>query len=303
MIHLILWTVAIFLVAFISSVAMFAMARYRYGRKLQSQSTMIQTERGPIEYAEIGHGPPILVVHGSPGGFDQSLNYILALQEAEFKYRYIIPSRAGYLRTPLSVANTPLEQAHAFAALLTALGIERVTTTASSGGGPSALQFVMQYPHRCSALILEECIIQTVHGNPAPFKASIFRDYLVWLVGRIKVAQWQASSPDDRKISTLGIALMESIGFSRMRSEGEANDFIQFARIADWPLNQITCPTLILHGTADANVPISHSEFAHSQIAGSAFEKLLGADHFMPITQYKRLQFLQDEFLAKHARA
>jgi pimeloyl-ACP methyl ester carboxylesterase len=59
----------------------------------------------------------------------------------------------------------------------------------------------------------------------------------------------------------------------------------------------------ILHGTADANVPISHSEFAHSQITGSALEKLPGADHFMPITQYKRLQFLQDEFLAKHARA
>jgi pimeloyl-ACP methyl ester carboxylesterase len=122
-------------------------------------------------------------------------------------------------------------------------------------------------------------------------------------VGRIKVAQWQATSPEDRKISTLGNALIESIGLSRMRSKGEANDFIQFARIADWPLNQIRCPTLILHGTADANVPISHSEFAHSQIAGSAFEKLLGADHFMPITQYRRLQVLQDEFLAKHARA
>ena len=303
MIHLILWTGAILLVALMSTVAMFAMARYRYGRKLQNQSAMIQTERGLIEYAEIGHGAAILVVHGSPGGFDQSLNYILALQEAEFEYRYIIPSRAGYLRTPLSVANTPLEQAHAFAALLTALGINRVVITASSGGGPSALQFAMQYPDRCCALILEECIIQKVHGNPAPFKASIFRDYLVWLVGRIKVAQWQASSPEDRMISTLGNALMESIGLSRMRSAGEANDFIQFARIDDWPLNQITCPTLILHGTADANVPISHSEFAHSQITGSALERLPGADHFMPITQYKRLQFLQDEFLAKHARA
>jgi pimeloyl-ACP methyl ester carboxylesterase len=92
-------------------------------------------------------------------------NYILALQEAEFKYRYIIPSRAGYLRTPLSVAETPQEQAHAFAALLTALGIDRVATTASSGGGPSALQFAMQYPDRCSALILEECIIQKVRAE------------------------------------------------------------------------------------------------------------------------------------------
>jgi pimeloyl-ACP methyl ester carboxylesterase len=269
MIYLILWTIAILLVALISTVATFAMARYRYGRKLRNQSAMIQTERGPIEYAEIGHGAPILVVHGSPGGFDQSLNYILALQELEFKYRYIIPSRAGYLRTPLSVAKTPLEQAHAFAALLTALGIDRVVTTASSGGGPSALEFAMRYPDRGSALILEECITQKVHGNPAPIRASIFRDYLVWLVGRIRVAQWQASSPGDRKISTLGNALMESIGLSRLRSEGEANDFIQFSRIADWPLNQITCPTLILHGTADANVPISHSEFAHSQISGS----------------------------------
>ena len=108
-------------------------------KNLLNDSTVVQTTKGPIEYAEIGHGRPILIVHGDPGGYDQ-VYQILKLQHAENgAFRYIVPSRPGYLRTPLSVGKTPREQAEAFAALLDVLKIDKVAVIGGSGGGPSAI--------------------------------------------------------------------------------------------------------------------------------------------------------------------
>jgi hypothetical protein len=43
--------------------------------RVSSGSSVIRTERGPIEYASIGDGVPLLVVHGAGGGFDQTLSF------------------------------------------------------------------------------------------------------------------------------------------------------------------------------------------------------------------------------------
>src|SRR3981189_1971719 len=70
---------------------------------LLRDSTVIQTAKGQIEYAEIGQGPPVLIAHGDPGGYDQ-VYQVLKLQHAENgDFKYIVPSRPGYLRTPLTV--------------------------------------------------------------------------------------------------------------------------------------------------------------------------------------------------------
>jgi pimeloyl-ACP methyl ester carboxylesterase len=292
-------SLAVVVVAIAGTLAAFFMWRRQYSQGLNTQSKVIPTACGPVEYAEIGHGFPILLVHGTPGGFDEPLNYIKATHDDDYSYRYIMPSRPGYLRTPLLVGDTPEKQAQAFAALLTELGIDKVAVIASSGGGPSGWQFALQFPERCCALVLEEAVIQTHADNPAQLKSSIFRDYLVWLFGGIRIAQWQATNPSDRNISKIGKVLLSSIGLSKLRAVGETNDFIQFAQIGEPPLHRIRCPTLILHGTADKHLPISHSEFAHSQIKHSEFVILPGADHFMPITKYKEVLALEYKFLSQ----
>jgi pimeloyl-ACP methyl ester carboxylesterase len=281
------------------TLAAFFMWRRQYSQELNTQSVVIQTACGPVEYAEIGDGFPLLLVHGTPGGFDEPLNYIKATHGDDYAYRYIMPSRPGYLRTPLSVGETPEKQAQAFAALLTKLGIDKVAVIASSGGGPSGWQFALQFPERCCALVLEEAVTQTHADNPAQLKSSIFRDYLVWLFGGIRIAQWQATNPSDRNISKIGKVLLNSIGLSKLRTIGEANDFVQFAQIGSPPLHRIECPTLILHGGADKHLPIAHSEIAHSQIKRSEFVILPGADHFMPITKYKELHDLEYRFVSQ----
>jgi 2-hydroxy-6-oxonona-2,4-dienedioate hydrolase len=53
-----------------------------------------------LEYAVIGEGEPMLVVHGAEGGFDRGIDMTGAM--AGRGYRLIAPSRFGYLRSRVS---------------------------------------------------------------------------------------------------------------------------------------------------------------------------------------------------------
>src|SRR5690349_16313350 len=115
-------------------------------------SEIAQTACGPIEYAAMGAGPAVLLVHGAGGGFDQLLDMARALAQRGF--RVVAPSRFGYLRTPLPADASPAAQADAHACLLDALKIERAAVVGVSAGGPSALQLALRHPHRTAALVL-----------------------------------------------------------------------------------------------------------------------------------------------------
>ena len=60
-------------------------------------SKVIPTRFGDLEYAEAGTGTPLLMVHGTGGGFDQGLFFARRFIDAG--YRVIAPSRFGYLRS------------------------------------------------------------------------------------------------------------------------------------------------------------------------------------------------------------
>ena len=275
-------------------------------KNLLNDSTVVQTTKGPIEYAEIGHGRPILIVHGDPGGYDQ-VYQILKLQHAENgAFRYIVPSRPGYLRTPLSVGKTPSEQAEAFAALLDVLKIEKVAVIGGSGGGPSAIEFAALYPERCVALVLEAAITTKIIAPKPGFaeaaiKNTVGYDFSFWLLKNQFVAGLQAKDPSDPEITAIATAILNSAVPYARRKDGWDNDTEQWTTLAELPLTSIRCPTLILQGTADQNVPPAQAELAHSQIAGSKLVTLPGQDHWMLITKHKELDGLSHAFLVEHA--
>jgi pimeloyl-ACP methyl ester carboxylesterase len=59
------------------------------------------------------------------------------------------------------------------------------------------------------------------------------------------------------------------------RKIGLDNDLTQFAAITDYPIERITCPTLVVHGRHDGNVPFDHAEFVATRVPGA---KLLVAE-------------------------
>src|SRR5215218_9593374 len=110
-------------------------------------SRVVETECGPIEYATYGEGPPVLMVHGIFGGFDQGLVFARGILGE--RLHSIVPTRFGYLRTPMPHGASPASQADAHACLLDALGVERVAVVGTSSGAASAIQFALRHRERC----------------------------------------------------------------------------------------------------------------------------------------------------------
>jgi 2-hydroxy-6-oxonona-2,4-dienedioate hydrolase len=86
-------------------------------------SQVIVTACGPIEYARVGDGYPVLVVHGLMGGFDQGLIHAEFLDS---KYQAIAVSRFGYLRSPMPEDADFNLQADIYACLLNELNISNL---------------------------------------------------------------------------------------------------------------------------------------------------------------------------------
>lgn len=115
-------------------------------------SQVIETACGPIEFAQIGEGSPVLVVHGALGGFDQGLFLARSIDIPDIQI--IAVSRFGFLRSPVPSGATLDTQADAFAALLDALEIQKAAVFAVSAGSTSAIRFAARHPQCVSALIL-----------------------------------------------------------------------------------------------------------------------------------------------------
>ncbi|HET7714401.1 MAG TPA: alpha/beta fold hydrolase, partial [Bauldia sp.] len=119
--------------------------------RVASGSTTMTTRHGVMEYAIEGEGPPLLMIHGTGGGFDQGLAFARRLIAAG--HRVIAPSRFGYLRSSFPADPSSENQADAFVDLLDALGIDKVPVVGGSAGAIPAAAFAIRHPDRCAALV------------------------------------------------------------------------------------------------------------------------------------------------------
>jgi pimeloyl-ACP methyl ester carboxylesterase len=150
--------------------------------RLTGHSKTIETSFGTMEYALMGQGDPMLIVHGAGGGFDQGLDMTGAM--AAHGYQLIAPSRFGYLRSAMPGNPTTAMQADAFAQLLDKLGIDKVVVVGISAGAWSALQFAIRHPERCQALVLLVPADYlpagtSIHGG-AVVRAIFNSDFVAW---------------------------------------------------------------------------------------------------------------------------
>jgi 2-hydroxy-6-oxonona-2,4-dienedioate hydrolase len=120
--------------------------------RLEGRSNTIETTGGRMEYAMAGSGQPLLMIHGTGGGFDQGLLFTEKL--AGKGVRVIAPSRFGYLRSSFPADHSSEAQADAFVEILDQLKLDKVAVAGGSAGALSAVQFALRHPHRTSALIL-----------------------------------------------------------------------------------------------------------------------------------------------------
>jgi pimeloyl-ACP methyl ester carboxylesterase len=279
----------------------YTLKKQRTLARLQNQSHVVATAWGPIDYGISGTGPAILISHGSAGGYDQSL--ILTRLINSDSYTYLLPSRFGYLRTPLPETNaTPRAQADVYATLLDALNIPDVAIIGLSSGGASALQFALHYPQRCRALILLSAVTRPIAPPPAIIQTMLKS------VLRLDLAFYLACTyAPEKAFSLYGITpqnyasmkhhpdkgamlqgMLDSAFPMHKRRPGIINDFAQAPAIPTAGVETITAPTLVIHGQHDRIIPPDHAHFIANTIPGARLHLVAEGGHFCFITHMEQ---------------
>lgn len=284
-------------------------------KQLEGRSRIIASPYGDIEYSEQGKGYPVLVVHGSGGGFDQG--ELIARTFLNERFHWIAPSRFGYLRSTYQEGATFDEQAHAYAHLLDQLKIKKVAVVALSHGGPSALLLAALYPERVSSLVLISAgvaSIQTKHQAAAHTKGtllvsiykndllywtmtSLFKKYFLQLMGADKDIVSKLTE-EQRDLVHEVIKIMNP---ALPRSKGT-----QFDNKASMPNERITgikAPTLLFHSKDDRLQLFQNAEYAAAKIPQANLVSFDRGGHLVMCTEQPIIREKLQAHILRHFEA
>lgn len=232
-------------------------------------SRVVESPWGPIEYADVGSGPPVLMIHGSGGGFDQGL--ALSAPLARQGVRIIAPSRFGYLRSAMPNGATVEMQADALNWLMRRLGLDQAVIIGGSAGALSASQLALRHPERCRGLVLlvpamyapdrlpganaapdagTQRIINAVLGSDLLFWAGMRAapDFMSRMVLATEPETVKAAPESERQRAR---SVMFHILPISARTEGLLMDSATAGAPPRWPVERIACPTQVVSARGD----------------------------------------------------
>ena len=244
--------------------------RAQRARVARGSRVWMSSRFGPIEYAMVGRGAPVLLAHGAGGGFDQVAPAAERLAAAG--YQVVAPSRFGYLRSSSPDDPSPQNQAAAFVALLDQLQMPRASVVGISAGALSALQLAVAHPERCRSLILLVPAAAAATGavGVLPLRSPMLMglaervirsDFLYWL------ALVTAPGPMTRSMLATDPAVVAAASPIEQRrawdvlwnvlpvsarAQGLLNDAHFVATPRPVPLDRIRAPTLLISLEDDA---------------------------------------------------
>jgi pimeloyl-ACP methyl ester carboxylesterase len=252
------------------------------------------TTAGPIEYAEVGSGRTVLLLHGDCGSCRER---IVHPPLANAGFRLIVPSRPGHGRTPLSAGPTAVDAAGAMAGLLATLRISRAIVVAVSSAGPTAIALAARRPDLVSGLVLQSavaCPASSPWGRLSShrrFPTGCHRlrwdllGFAAHFVPRLVAVRMLATTSQRDTLdirARLKRADLQAV--KRFFSGGSS----AAGALADWDhdvpkadLAAIRVPTLIVHSRDDRSVPFAGAERAHALIRGSQLVAPATGGHFL----------------------
>jgi pimeloyl-ACP methyl ester carboxylesterase len=220
-----------------------------------------------------GSGPAVLFSHGflmDGSMFDAQVE---ALRD---EFRCVTWDERGHGDTPAPAPFTYWDSTDDALALLTHLGIEQATFAGMSQGGFIALRAALTAPERVRALVL----IDTQSGLEDPEALPLYD---------AMHDEWVANGPGAVQETVASIILGSGVDASGWYAKWGALDraglTIPFRTLIDRDditdrLGQIAQPTLIIHGSADAAIPMWRAEQLRDGLPG--FRELVvveGAGH------------------------
>lgn len=281
--------------------------------RIAGNSKVIESPLGRIEFKRSGVGPPVLVIHGSGGGFDQG--ELIATAVLGEGFDWIAPSRFGYLRSTFHEGATFDDQARAYAHLLDSLGLDQVAVLALSHGGPSALLFAALHPERVSSLTLLSCGVasstdasQAEADRKGDALTTVFKyDVLYWAVSQF-LRKWlmQLMGASEDVIAGMTPAqqrlvdrVIDDMAPVAPRYAGVAFD--NKAAMPNERVAAIRAPTLILHASDDALQLYRNAEYAAANIPGARLVSFERGGHLLIAVEQSAVQAEVRRFVLAHS--
>lgn len=281
--------------------------------RIRGHSAIIPSPIGNIEFKRGGAGVPVLVIHGSGGGYDQG--ELIATAILDERFDWIAPSRFGYLGSTFREGAAFDDQAKAYAALLDHLGLKRVAVLAMSHGGPSALLFAALYPDRVSLLTLLSCGVDS-SSDADQAEASRKGDALT-MIFKYEILYWVVLKFLRKKLMRLMGVTDEVIANLTTEQRTMVNQLIDFmvpvapryagvafdnkARMPNERVAAIRAPTLIVHATDDALQLFHNAEYAAVNIPDSRLLSFDRGGHLLLVLEQSAIQTEVRRFMLAHA--
>lgn len=307
-------SIAIIILILLISLPFYFRDMSQLNKALKAGSKTMDSPYGTIEYVDIGEGRPVLISHGTMGGYDFGLLTAQGFLNGE--YRVIVPSRFGYLQSSIPSDDSYEAQADSYAYLLDQLGIEQAVIAGTSAGGVPAIKFAIQYPERTSSLIL---ISTVAYAPPSEFKAQslpipgfvydalLNNDYLFWAL--LKAAPSTVHSiigaSDELKSNSSKeeLELMDELGWALMpvskRHKGWSKDAENINNLEEMALDQIKAPTLIIGAEDDTFAPHAWSRYTAKNIPDSKLVTLNSGGHML-LGHMHDIRIVTDEFIKQN---
>jgi 3-oxoadipate enol-lactonase len=215
-----------------------------------------------------GDGPAVVLSHGFLMDHEMFGPQLPALAP---EFRVITWDQRGFGATRAPAPFTFWDSARDVLGLLDHLGVHRAVLGGMSQGGFLSLRAALLAPERVAALIL----IDTQAGLEDPAAAASYEQL---------DAIWQEQGP--APVQDLVAAIILGPGqwddwFAKWAAWDRAELILAFRCLMDRDdltprLAEITCPALVVHGTADAAIPVALAEVLRDGLGGTA--ELVTAD-------------------------
>jgi pimeloyl-ACP methyl ester carboxylesterase len=183
---------------------------------------------------------------------------------------------------------------------------------ATSGGGPSAIQFALRYPDRCWGIILLSAISQSIAAFPFLMQKTTQRiiprsDFIPWLMLNTPAlhalidSKTRSQIGNDLKKKVLLEKLMMTTFPTSMRVDGMLNDVRQIAKMPRYPLESISAPVLVIHGDSDSIVSFTQGQWSAQTLPNATFLPIEDGNHFCFITHQEIIDPVVVDFLKTHS--
>ena len=242
-----------------------------------------------------GSGPVVVFSHGLLMDCSMFAPQVAALSK---KYRVITWDERGHGQTnDATAAFSYYDSASDLAGLLQHLGIAQAVLGGMSQGGYLSLRAALRYPQIVKALIL----IDTQAMPESPATLPLYTQL---------VQNWAANGLDDQTAATIEHIILgagyadASLWKAKWKEVRPANLLQIFNTLVtrddiSGSLGEIQVPALVIHGDADAAIPLAHADDMAQRLPRATLKAIAGAGHAANLTHPHAVNPLIEAFLAQ----